>query len=123
QPDFSWLSPNEEKSFVQYFMPYRDLGVVKNASKEAMLNLELENGEASIKVYTTGVYPSCDIELYAKGELIFSDKYDASPLRSYSRTVKISAGIEYTELFIAVKDAGKTLISWKPEGPNNNPVP
>ena len=29
QPDFSWLQPYEEKTFTQYFMPYRELGVVK----------------------------------------------------------------------------------------------
>lgn len=29
QPDFSWLHPYEEKSFQQYFTPYRELGLVK----------------------------------------------------------------------------------------------
>jgi hypothetical protein len=53
QPDFSWLMPGEEKSFSQYFMPYRDIGVVKNATREAMVNLEVEDGKATIKVYTT----------------------------------------------------------------------
>ena len=28
QPDFSWIMPGEEKEFTQYFMPYRELGVV-----------------------------------------------------------------------------------------------
>ena len=28
QPDFSWLQPYEEKTFTQYFLPYRELGVV-----------------------------------------------------------------------------------------------
>ena len=36
QPDFSWLMPYEEKSFVQYFMPYRELGVVKNATHQSL---------------------------------------------------------------------------------------
>ena len=31
QPDFTWLMPYEEKRFTQYFMPYRELGVVKEA--------------------------------------------------------------------------------------------
>ena len=33
QPDFTWLQPYEEKSFVQYFLPYRELGVVKMQAK------------------------------------------------------------------------------------------
>ena len=53
QPDFSWLMPGEEKSFSQYFMPYRDLGVVKNATREAMLSLGTKDGETAVKIYTT----------------------------------------------------------------------
>ncbi|XHR95614.1 DUF5107 domain-containing protein [Mucilaginibacter sp. UC70_90] len=33
QPDFTWLMPHEEKHFTQYFMPYRELGVVKMLPK------------------------------------------------------------------------------------------
>ena len=40
QPDFTWLMPYEEKRFVQYFMPYRELGVVKQASKDLIVNIE-----------------------------------------------------------------------------------
>ena len=47
QPDFSWLMPYEEKRFTQYFMPYRDLGIVKNASKDIIFNLEEVEGVAS----------------------------------------------------------------------------
>jgi tetratricopeptide (TPR) repeat protein len=40
QPDFTWLMPYEEKQFVQYFMPYRELGIVKQASKDFVMNIE-----------------------------------------------------------------------------------
>ena len=40
QPDFTWLMPYEEKQFVQYFMPYREIGVVKQASKDFIVNIE-----------------------------------------------------------------------------------
>ena len=39
QPDFTWLMPYEEKQFVQYFMPYRELGIVKQATKDFIMNL------------------------------------------------------------------------------------
>lgn len=29
QPDFTWLKPQEEKTFTQYFMPYKHVGRVK----------------------------------------------------------------------------------------------
>ena len=40
QPDFAWLMPYEEKQFVQYFMPYREIGIVKQASKDFIMNIE-----------------------------------------------------------------------------------
>ena len=39
QPDFTWLKPYEEKTFTQYFMPYKNVGRVKNATKDAMVEL------------------------------------------------------------------------------------
>ena len=54
QPDFTWLQPYEEKSWVQYFMPYSDVGYVKNATKDALLNLEIKEGKARLVLYTTG---------------------------------------------------------------------
>ena len=54
QPDFTWLQPYEEKSWVQYFMPYSEVGYVKNATKDALLNLEIKEGKARLVLYTTG---------------------------------------------------------------------
>ena len=42
QPDFSWLQPGEEKAFTQIFMPYKQIGGAKNASRDGVLNLEIE---------------------------------------------------------------------------------
>ena len=39
QPDFTWLKPGEEKTFVQYFMPYKGVGRVGNATKEAAVSI------------------------------------------------------------------------------------
>ncbi|NMM94425.1 DUF5107 domain-containing protein [Bifidobacterium oedipodis] len=40
QPDFTWLKPFESKKFTQYFMPYKGVGLVKNATLDAAVNLE-----------------------------------------------------------------------------------
>ena len=48
QPDFTWLQPYEEKSFVQYFLPYREVGVVKNASRDLLMNIEPEGEDLSL---------------------------------------------------------------------------
>ena len=69
QPDFSWLQPGEEKRFTQIFMPFKAIGGVKNASKEAAINLEIEAGAAQIGVYLTS--PSAvTVQLRAAGSFL-----------------------------------------------------
>jgi hypothetical protein len=48
QPDYSWLQPFEERSFLMNWYPFRDIGGVKNANLEAAVNLEVTNGTASL---------------------------------------------------------------------------
>ena len=124
QPDFTWLAPNEEKSFVQYFMPYRDLGLVKNAGKEALLNLELQGKTLEIKLYTTGIYPKAQVELSAGGKRLFSDRYDASPRLSYQKSLDLPEGIKYEELCLSLTDQeGRTLVAWQPEKLKEDSMP
>ena len=63
QPDFTWLNPYEEKTFTQYFLPYRELGVVKNASQDVLMNLEKVGDKAIVKVFATSLLNNVRIEL------------------------------------------------------------
>ena len=40
QPDFAWLKPREEKNFVQYFMPYKTVGRVCNATRDVITGVD-----------------------------------------------------------------------------------
>jgi len=124
QPDFSWLMPGEEKSFSQYFMPYRDLGVVKNASKEAMLNLESVNGKSVIKVYTTAEYLSGKVLLTAGEKVLLDDTFDFHPGTSYVQSVELPEGVKSEDLQISVKSAdGNCLVSWDAKPPGEREIP
>lgn len=83
QPDFTWLKPYEEKTFTQYFMPYKHVGRVKNATKDASVNLELEGHNCIIKAYASGVFPQCQIKLCKNDEILFADQADLSPTEIY----------------------------------------
>ena len=74
QPDFTWLQPYEEKSWVQYFMPYSEVGYVKNATKDALLNLEIKEGKARLVLYTTGVNSGVRIIVKAIKGTVLLDK-------------------------------------------------
>lgn len=87
QPDFSWLMPYEEKSFVQYFMPYRELGIVKNASRDLVLNiLPAGKGKTRIMVYATS-RQICSISLNCGSKVLFEEEMELSPEEVYDKTI------------------------------------
>ncbi len=79
QPDFTWLKPHEEKTFTQYFMPYKGVGRVGNATKEAAVSLAEEDGQIHLKVYATGVYEGASIRAERSGEKLLETAADLSP--------------------------------------------
>jgi len=123
QPDFSWMMPGEEKTFSQYFMPYRDLGVVKNATKEAMVNLETKNGKANIKAYTTALYSNGNVILKAGDTVLLNESFNFHPATSYEKTMDIP-GINPKQLKVEILTSeGKTLVSWTPESDAKKEIP
>ncbi len=142
QPDFSWIMPGEEKTFNQYFMPYRDLGIVKNATKEAMVNLEFEDGKAIIKAYSTGVYPNSTVILKSGSEILLEDSFDFHPATSYEKTIFLDKTIANENLaecgdqkpplvegggggfsISILTSDGKILVDWKPEPDEKKTIP
>ncbi len=124
QPDFSWLMPGEEKTFSQYFMPYRDLGVVKNATKEAMVNLEVEGNNVIVKAFTTAAYPNAKVVLKSDNGILLEDSFDFHPATSYERVLVTQLGFEPRTIEIAIiSSEGKNLVDWKPEADVKKPIP
>jgi tetratricopeptide (TPR) repeat protein len=126
QPDFSWLMPGEEKSFTQYFMPYRDLGMVKNATKEAMLNIDVVDGKAILKAYTTAAYPNAKIVMHCGGKQIMNDMFDFHPATSYEKTIDIPGEVDAQTINVSVLSAdGSVLVNWstKPTSERDMPEP
>ncbi|HET6559871.1 MAG TPA: DUF5107 domain-containing protein [Prolixibacteraceae bacterium] len=124
QPDFSWIMPGEEKTFSQYFMPYRDLGVVKNATREAMVNMESENGIVTVKAYTLAAYPRGKVIVKAGEELLLEDTFDFHPSTSYEKAIVSRLGFEPTTLEVSVQSAeGKVLVHWKAEEGKDREIP
>lgn len=115
QPDFSWIQPLEGKTFTQYFMPFSKVGMVKNATKEAMVNLEVQGGSALVKVYATALYPDAVIALYQADALCFEAKADLSPQHVFEETIALQEGYS-KELEVKVKDAaGNVLVGYRSE--------
>ena len=75
QPDFTWLQPYEEKEWKQYFMPYSAVGMVKNATKEAIVTLKKNEDKGEVILYTTSVYKSVRILVTCGGKVYLDSRH------------------------------------------------
>ncbi|MEA4927366.1 MAG: DUF5107 domain-containing protein [Candidatus Limiplasma sp.] len=123
QPDFSWLKPFEEKTFTQVFMPYKKVGRVCNASREAVLGLDVADGQAEIRVYTTSVRESVTVALSAGEQTLFLRTLHMTPEEALVTTVPIGT-LEAHRLTLSVSDARDgLLLAYTPAKPAVEPMP
>lgn len=113
QPDFTWLKPFEEKTFTQYFMPYKAVGAVKNATIDAVVNLETGPDGVTITAYASGKYSHARIQLIYGDTVLLDDETALSPTQTYQKTVPCAAGDE-TCLTVKVLDGARELVSYTP---------
>ena len=114
QPDFSWLQPNEIKTFEQYFMPYAQVGAVRNATKEALVNIFHEGSRMFIKVYTTSLYEGAKTKLFYNGLLVKEYVADLSPKCILDEVYEHDSDIIDAEWEIVVEDRqASVLVSYR----------
>jgi len=126
QPDFSWLMPYEEKSFKQYFMPYKNIGVVKNASLDAAVNLEVdeESRTAVVQAYASSEFADAIVELAGKNHVYLKEKVLLSPVSTFKSEVALDQEDASHDLKVTVRDAsGRMLVSYRPAKPSIERVP
>ena len=127
QPDFTWLMPYEEKMFTQYFMPYRELGVVKEASKDLLFNInEVADDKMAFKVFATNRQDLCIILRNDNGEVYYKKEMTLSPEQVLAETVDVK-GAKLNELtFEIVKTfvyGRRMVLSWHAEADEIRPIP
>lgn len=126
QPDFTWLKPHEEKTFVQYFMPYKGVGRVGNATKEAVAGLaRQEDGSLVLKVYATGVYPRAEILVTGRDRVLYRETADLTPLECRSARIALpeESGLKPEDCKVTVTFEGRTLVEYSVYKKKLEPIP
>lgn len=145
QPDFTWLKPYESKTFTQYFMPYKNVGLVKNATVDAAINLEigpedtfgsagetegieaqgLRMGEARITAYATQVFD--DARIVVSDDRTGRHLYDWTGRLSPTDTMCAVFAIGDTspsDMTASVTDrSGRDLVTYTPQTIRNGRIP
>ena len=135
QPDFTWLMPYEEKQFVQYFMPYREVGIVKQASKDFVMNIETTASGVCFKVMATSRQRVQLVLCHKNGETYFNQTVTLTPEEVFEQTVDVKDA-KLGELLLAIcKDNSAfqpdshrlfksvPLLLWEAEDDEIRPIP
>ena len=127
QPDFSWLMPYEEKQFVQYFMPYREIGIVKQASKDFIMNIDdLGEGKVLIKLFATNEQNVCVLLRNDNGEIYYKKEHSLSPKEVLVEKIDVKEAT-FNELTFEIQKSFvyglRTILSWHAEPDEIRPIP
>jgi tetratricopeptide (TPR) repeat protein len=124
QPDFSWLEAFEEKEVKQFFLPYKAIGYVRNATIDAAVSFEIGRDRARLGTYVTASRLRALVRLSYRGRAIWETTENLDPERPLIAEVKLAKGIRSTELELAVCSAeGEQLVNYAPEAKQAEAIP
>ncbi|MDS7913097.1 DUF5107 domain-containing protein [Klebsiella pasteurii] len=123
QPDFTWLDPFEEKRFEQYFLPYHSLGMVQNASRDAVIKLQRENNGIAWGVYAIAPLTAYRLTVREEGnpQPLLDEMIELTPCAAVQGTL---AGIAAARLTMELLDSqGKCVLRYQEHQPQEIPLP
>lgn len=123
QPDFTFLAPYEEKTFVQYFMPYRGAGAVKNACLKCAVNLE-KRGE---KIFAAACSPcelgQCKLTLSDQMGILFHCEACLAPGSPFAQSISLDRPVNGALTFAVQDSTGKTIVDYTMKSEKVQPIP
>src|SRR5258708_6017196 len=111
QPDFSWIQPGEEKSFMQIFMPYQKIGPACNANEDAVLRLEVVNNIAHFGVYTSSER-TVTVQLTCLEQAIYTKLTTLQPDKVLIEQLAMPPGSKPQDLKLSVMDGGSVILDF-----------
>lgn len=114
QPDFTWIAPYETKCFEQYWYPVKDIGEIKNATKEGACNIEKRSDGIYIGIYSTCDRKDCRIKVTDSDKnVVYEAVADISPEKTFEATFTSDA--DFSGLTLTAYDCdGKPFVSYTP---------
>ena len=124
QPDFSWINPFEEKSFTQYFMPYQEVGIVGDATKDAVIAVTLSGKSVAIKLYVTAEQPSLKLDIRSGEKIVYSQAISSSPSTPFISEIRLDEELDPKNYSVEVYDgAGRQLLVYRPVSDRQKEIP
>lgn len=123
QPDYSWLQPNEERSFVISIFPFRGIDGVKNSNLDAAVNLEVKNNKVIYGFYTTKAYRNATATLKVGDKILSEQQISIDPGKPYNNQVAMPSGLSENQLRASISVDGRELVAYSPVEVEPTPEP
>lgn len=126
QPDFTWLQPYEEKPWKQYFMPYSEVGYVKNATKDAILHVSVAEGNGKLILYTTSEMKNLCVKVVSvkTGQVLLEETIARiAPEAPYAKVFEAPEVADADMKTVVLAADGVKLLEYQADQPEIKPVP
>ena len=114
QPDFSYLTPWETKTFVQHWYPIRDTGVPQMVNTEAALHLSMKKGVVSVAVGVTQNFATGEVQLFKSGKLWLTWPADLRVSETFHQSIQAESNRIIGDFAVKVIADGKTILEFDP---------
>ena len=125
QPDYSWIAPHGVKDAKNYWYPLRDIEVVKNATADASVSLQMRDAKTVFFGFNaTKKFDKASMLLKYGEEELVAKTFDIDPANPFTETYSGDEELDEKRLFIQLLDEeGRELVSYRPYQPRNPELP
>jgi tetratricopeptide (TPR) repeat protein len=125
QPGYSWFAPHSVKEAKNYWYPIRDIEIVKNATLDASVTLQMKDQKTIFYGFnTTRQFSDAKVTLKHGNEILSSEVISIDPSSPFTSTFKSKVELDEYELFIELRDRNNNvLVSYQPYQPQNPELP
>ncbi len=116
QPDYSWFLPHAVKEATNFWYPIRDLEIVKNATLEASVTLQMRNEKAVFFGFNTTRQFNNAMATLKYGDEVLSEKIiDIDPALPFTSTYTGKMELDEYKLYAELRDEeGNILVAYRP---------
>jgi tetratricopeptide (TPR) repeat protein len=125
QPDYSWIQPYETKTVIEYWYPVRNLGGIKNANRDAAVNLDADARRACRLAFnTTRDIDAATVLLRAGEQILLREEVRIGPANPFRKELPLPRGAQLEDLHASLLlPSGQELISYRPAPRKVEPMP
>jgi tetratricopeptide (TPR) repeat protein len=124
QPDYSWIQPYEYKTVKHTWYPFQRIGGVKNATREAAVNLEVTPEDAAkVGLCTTAAYREARVLVEAGSKTLFEETIEISPGNPFLTEIALPENVKEEDLRVSLAAEGRELVAYRPVRRERLPMP